>query len=221
MTTPDEQWVQRLRDGEMPKRWPVLLVAAVTTAAGLGVLVAEFASPDFLRGLDSARTQANFVLWPLLVAGFGLLLAVVTWSAGRTDRRTLARIRERHTPRFHLPVSASGFRATDDLPGPRPEIWTVDASGLHAWAPSRAEPVFDLPWTHIRKFSVATKDARGQRVDFGVWISTTVGEDVVVEPRPALGRGFEGGPDKLATIVRVLRALQRELGGRGAAADQP
>lgn len=205
-----ERWVQRLRDGETPKRWPILLVAAAVTAVGLGVLVAEFSSPDFLRGLDSARAQANFILWPLLVTGFGLLLAVVTWSAGRTDRRTLARIGEYPAPRFHLPVSASGLRATDDRPGPRPEIWTVDESGLHAWAPSRAEPVFDLPWDHVRRFSVATKDARGQRVDFGVWISTTVGEDVVVQPRPALGRGFEAGPDELDAIVRVLRSLQRE-----------
>lgn len=214
-----ERWVQRLRDGEMPKRGPVLLAAVVTTAVGFAALVAEFAFPDFLRGIDSARTQGSFVLWPIVVTGFGLLLAVSTLSAGRGDRRTLTRIGAGRAPRFHLPVLTSGLRTSDDFPKPRPEVWTVDEFGLHAWAPSRDAPVFDLPWARIRRFSVATRESRGQRADFGVWISTTDGDDVVVQPRSALGRGFEAGPDKLGTLVRVLRTLQRELGVASAPAD--
>jgi hypothetical protein len=220
MTPADEPWVQRLRDGEMPKRGPVLLAAVVTTAVGLAALVAEFAFPDLLRGIDSARTQGSFVLWPIGVAGFGVLLAVSTLASGRGDRRTLAHIGAGRAPRFHLPVLTSGLRTSDDFPKPRPEIWTVDEFGLHAWAPTRDRPVFDLPWVRVRRFSVATKDSRGQRVDFGIWITTVDGQDVVVEPRPALGRGFEAGPGKLDTLVRVLRSLQRELGVASAPADR-
>ncbi|ROP61454.1 hypothetical protein [Curtobacterium sp. PhB115] len=220
MTATDEPWVLRLRDGEMPKRWPVLLAAAITTLVGLGLLVAEFATPDFLRGLDSARTRSTFVLYPLIVTGFGLLLVVATISSGRADRRTLARIRAGGSPRFHLPVLTSGMRTSDDFPEPRPQIWLVDEVGLHAWAPSRDDPVFELPWAGVRRFSVATKDSRGQQVDFGIWITTSDGHDVVVQPRPALGRGFEAGPGKLDTLVRVLRSLQRELGPQQAPADR-
>ncbi|MBT1546693.1 hypothetical protein [Curtobacterium aurantiacum] len=214
-----ERWVQRLRDGQMLRRGPVLLAAAITTAVGLALLVAEFAFPDFLRGIDNARTQASFVVWPLIVVGFGLLLAVSTMASGRADRRTLARIGAGRAPRFHLPVLTSGLRTSDDFPKPRPEIWTVDEFGLHAWAPSRDQPVFDMPWARVDRFSVATKDSRGQRVDFGIWITTVDGQDVVVEPRPTLGRGFEAGPGKLDTLVRVLRALQRELGVASAPDD--
>ncbi|WP_214563389.1 hypothetical protein [Curtobacterium flaccumfaciens] len=215
-----ERWVQRLRDGEMPKRGPVLLAATISTAVGLAALVAEFAFPDFLRGIESARTQGAFVLWPLIVVGIGLLLAVSTLSAGRADRRTSARIGAGRTPRFHLPVMTSGLRTSDDFPRPRPQIWTVDEFGLHAWAPSREAPVFDLPWARIRRFSVATRESRGQRADYGIWITTTDGDDVVVQPRPALGRGFEARPDQLATLVRVLRGLQRELGVEPAVSDR-
>ncbi len=220
MTTTDEPWVQRLRDGTVPRRGPVLLAAAVTMAVGVAASVAEFAFPDFLRSIDTGRMQTTLFLVPLLVAASGIVLAVSTLSSGRSDRRTLARIRAGRAQRFHLPVLASGLRTTDDLAGPRPAIWTVDEFGLHAWAPSRDTPVLDLPWARVRRFAVATKAVGGQRVAFGIWITTTDGADVVVQPRTALGRGSEAGAGKLDTLVRILRSLQRELGSDRGAADR-
>ncbi|WP_139196025.1 hypothetical protein [Curtobacterium sp. MCBA15_009] len=207
-----------MRDGTVPRRGPVLIAAAITTVVGVAASVAEFAFPDFLRSIGTGRMQATLVLVPLLVTASGIVLAVSTLSSGRSDRRTLARIRAGRAPRFHLPVLTSGLRTTDDLAGPRPAIWTVDESGLHAWAPSRDTPVLDLPWARVRRFAVATKAVRRQRVAFGIWITTTDGSDVVVQPRTALGRGDEAGPAELNTLVRVLRTLQREL---GSARDTP
>lgn len=211
MTNSTEPWVQRLRDGATADRRPVLLGAGIATAVGVLVLVAEFAFPDFLRGVESARTQTSLVFWPVILVAIGGLLALSMWSAGRSDRRTMARIRRHRAPRLHLPVFASGLRTTDDFPEPRPEIWTVDEAGLHAWAPSRDEPVFDLPWSGVRDVDVATKDQKGQRVDFGIWISTTDRRDVVLQPRQAIGHGIEAGPAKLAVLVDELRSLRREL----------
>ncbi|ROP61453.1 hypothetical protein [Curtobacterium sp. PhB115] len=137
----------------------------------------------------------------------------LSWLRGRRDRRLLERIRQHGpTPRFHLPVLRSGEYTVDDFPEPRPEMWTVDAAGLHAWSPERDEPVFDLVWGDIRSFELATTDVRGQRTDTGIWIITERVGRFAVQPRAVIGRPFGASTTKIHILMEVLRSLRREVG---------
>lgn len=209
-----ERWVQRLRDGEMPKRWPFLLgLAIVTVAGGVGVVFSITHLDAFLH--SDARRPFAVPLFSVILLVLGPVAAVLSRMRGRSDRRILASIR-RHgtTPRFHLPVVRRGEYTLDDFPEPRPEMWTVDAAGLHAWSPERETPVFDLAWSAVHSVELASAEVRGQRVDTGIWIIT---EDVgcfTVQPRPAIGRPFGASATKIHIVMQVLRSLRRELGSQ-------
>ncbi|MEK6345465.1 MAG: hypothetical protein V4737_16750, partial [Curtobacterium sp.] len=88
-----------------------------------------------------------------------------------------------HRPAFFLPVLTKGLRASEDLPHPRPEVWTIDEAGLHGWTPDRDAPVFDVPWARIERISLATKDSRGTRVDYALWFGLDGGDPLVLAPR--------------------------------------
>ncbi len=86
-----------------------------------------------------------------------------------------------------------GIRASEDLPRPRPEVWTFDTAGLHGWTPERDGPVLDVPWSRIHRVGLATKDSRGTRVDYALWFGLDGGDPLVLAPRTALGRPFGAG----------------------------
>jgi hypothetical protein len=206
-----ERWVQRLRDGEMPKRWPVLVgLAIVTVTGGIGV----YFSATHLDGIlhSDARRPFAVPLFSVLLLGFGPVAAVLSWLRGRRDRVVLDRIRRNGTTtRFHLPVLRTGPYAADDFPDPRPELWTVDAAGLHAWSPERDDPVFDLVWDDVRTIELASTDVRGQRTDTGIWIVTEAVGRFVLLPRAVIGRPFGASVTKIHILMQVLRSLRREF----------
>ncbi|MBT1674700.1 hypothetical protein KK087_00450 [Curtobacterium flaccumfaciens pv. flaccumfaciens] len=209
-----ERWVQRLRDGEMPKRWPFLIgLAIVTVAGGIGV-VFSITHVDAILHSDARRPFA-VPLFSVILLVLGPVAAVLSRVRSRSDGRILAAIRQHGTtPRFHLPVLRTGAYTLDDFPEPRPEMWTVDAAGLHAWSSERGTPVFDLAWSAIRSIELASAEVRGQRTDTGIWIIT---EDVgrfAVQPRPAVGRPFGASATKIHIVMQVLRSLRRELGAQ-------
>jgi hypothetical protein len=209
-----ERWVQRLRDGEMPKRWPFLLgLAIVTVAGGTGVVFSITHLDVFLH--SEARRPFALPLFSVVLLVLGPVAAVLSRMRGRSDRRILASIR-RHgtTPRFHLPVLRTGDYTLDDFPEPRPEMWTVDAAGLHAWSPERETPVFDLEWSAVHSLELASAEVRGQRVDTGIWIITAAVGRFAVQPRPAIGRPFGASATKIHIVLQVLRSLRRELGSQ-------
>lgn len=207
-----ERWVQRLRDGRTPKRWPFLLGLAIVTVIG-GVGVAYFSTHlDGLLHSEARRPFAAPLLSVILLVS-GPVAAVLTWLRGRRDRLVLDRIRRNGaTPLFHLPVLRTGQYAADDFPEPRPEMWTVDAAGLHAWSPMRDEPVFDLAWSAIATIELDSRDIRGQRTDTGIWIVTDDVGRFVLLPRATIGRPFGASTTKIHIVMQVLRSLRRELG---------
>ncbi|MCT9620284.1 hypothetical protein [Curtobacterium sp. C2H10] len=205
-------WVRRLRDGTAPRQWPIHLAAAVLVLGAPALIVAEFGSPAFVEQMDRSSRVGSVVLVELFLTVVGIVMSVGTWWSGRRDRRTLARIRAGgREPAFFLPVLTKGIRTSEDLPRPRPEVWTLDRAGMHGWAPDREAPVIDLPWSRIRTIDLATKDARGSRVDYALWFDLVGGGELVLPPRTALGRPFEVGPGGLETLLPVLRSLRREL----------
>lgn len=207
-----DPWVRRLRDGVVPEPWPVHVGAVLLVLGSVAALVGEFSGPVFFEHVTGSRAVFWAVVLPAFLVVLGVVIVITTWRDGRRDRRTLARIRaSSHQPAFFLPVKTKGLRASEDLPRPRPEIWTVDRVGLHGWVPDGAEPVVDLPWSGIRTIDIATKDAAGQRVDYALWFGTVDGGSRVLAPRTTLGRPFQAGPTKLDVLMRVLRSLRREL----------
>ncbi len=215
-----ERWVQRLRDGVPPKRWPFLVGLVVVTLVGAVGLWLTVVHLDDIAQSDARRPWSGPLLAVFLFA-FGPVAAVLSWLRGRRDRRVLARIRVHGTtPAFHLPVLQSGLHALDDFPEPRPEMWTVDRAGLHAWSAEREAPVFDLAWGDVASIDLASQDVRGQRTDVGIWIVTTDVGRFTLRPRPTIGRPFGASATKLHITMEVLRSLQRELGS-GRVADRP
>ncbi|PYY50840.1 hypothetical protein [Curtobacterium sp. MCBD17_023] len=212
-----DRWVQRLRDGEVPPTWRIVLVTVLVSALGAFLLVEMFVQPDVTRRIADATPRSGvFLLVPpiLLLTGPGVALAA--WSSGRRDRRTLARIRATGgRPVFHLPVETAALVAGEEFADPKPEVWTVDDTGLHGWTPDHARPVHALPWERIRAFGLANTVVKGVRQDWGIWVSTANGH-VVLAPRTTLGRPFAAGGLKRPVLVRVLRSLRAELDPAGA-----
>lgn len=210
-----DRWVQRLRDGVVPRSWPVHLVASVLVVAAPALVVAEFRSPAFVAEMARSSRVGSVVLVEVLVVLLGVAMSIGTWWSGRRDRRIVARIRAAgHTPAFFLPVLTKGIRTSEDLPRPRPEVWTIDDVGLHGWTPNRDAPVMIVPWAGIRGIDLATKDSRGSRIDYALWFDLDGGSTLVLPPRTTLGRPFEAGPGGLATLLPVVRALRSELDHR-------
>ncbi|OIH94251.1 MULTISPECIES: hypothetical protein [unclassified Curtobacterium] len=209
-----ERWVQRLRDGVPPKRWPFLVGLVVVTLVGaIGLWLTVLHLDDIVR--SEARRPWSGPLLSALLFAFGPVAAALSWLRGRRDRRVLARIRAHGTaPAFHLPVLQSALHALDDPP----EMWTVDRAGLHAWSPERPDPVFDLVWDDVASIDLASQDVRGQRADVGILVGRVAGSALVLRPRPTIGRPFGASATKLHITMEVLRSLQRELGShRGTA----
>lgn len=207
-----DRWVQRLRDGVAPRPWRVIVGSVVTAGIGVVVLVEEFTTPGYFDRVAGTRAQTSALLVPAVLVLVGIVVLVGSWSNGRRDRRTLARIRASgRTPAFFLPVTGTGIRASEDAPRPRATMWTVDDEGLHAWAAERPAPVRDVPWSALERIDLATKDVRGQRVDYALWLDLTQGRVLVLTPRAAIGRPFEAGQTKLDILMRVLRSLRRDL----------
>ncbi|QQD75688.1 hypothetical protein I8920_12825 [Curtobacterium sp. YC1] len=205
-----ERWVQRLRDGRTPGRWPFLVGLAIVTIVGAAGLVLTVVDLDEIAHSDARRPWSGPLL-ALFLFALGPVSAVLSWLQGRRDRRILERIRAHGTtPAFHVPVLRSGLGAVDDFPEPRPELWTVDAAGLDAWSAERDEAVFHLPWQDVETIELASQDVRGQRTDVGIWIVTKDVGRFTLRPRPTIGRPFGAGATKLHIVMRVLRSLQRE-----------
>lgn len=210
-----DRWVQRLRDGEAPTWWPQAIGLGGMTVVCVLVLVVEFGHPAFLAHLDDTRRGWSLVLLPAFLAVLGPFLIIASRVRGRQDRRVLTRIREHGgTPRFHLPVVTSTLFAGDAPGGPRPTMWTVDATGLQAWTGSRAEPVAEVPWARIVDIDTGTIWKNGQRFDYSLWILLDDGK-LVLLPRSAIGRPYEASQTKLDILMRVLRSLRRELDRSG------
>lgn len=206
-----EPWVRRLRDGDVPPLWPFVAGALGLFVVAIGVLVfeAQFVDQDAFAGRG-----AVFVLLPLLGAVSCVVLPVLAWRDGRQDRRAL---RHAHGPghehpAFHLPVVARGTIAGQDLPDPRIALFTVDRSGLLGWSPVSPDPVMSVGWARIARIDLATKDHRGRREDYGLWLTLRDGAPLVIEPRSALGRSFSASQPRLDVMRDVLRSLRRDLG---------
>ncbi len=202
-----EPWVQRLRDGVVPPLWPFVAGALGLFAVAVGMLVfeARFVDQASLTGRGSIA-----VLLPLLGAVGCVVAPISAWRDGRRDRRALrhAHGHGRGRPAFHLPVSARGTIAGQDLPDPRIALVTVDRSGLLGWSPVSPDPVVTIPWTRVARIDLATKDHRGRREDYGLWLTLTDGGPFVLEPRSALGRPFSASQPRLDVLRDVLRALR-------------
>ena len=196
-------WVRRLRDGIVPPLWPFVLGSVGLLAVAVGVLVFEAAYVQ----VPSSGRGAGIVLLPLLGAVCCVIVPIGAWRDGRRDRRALANARAARDerPSFHLPVSARGISAPQDLSDPRTALFTVDRRGLFGWSPRSTDPVVTIPWDRIERIDLATKDDRGRRTAYGIWLTTTDGP-VVLQPRSALGRPFEVGPAKLDVLRSVLRS---------------
>lgn len=211
--------MQRLRDGEVPSTWRIVLVTVLVSALGAFLLWQQFAHPEATRRLFEVQGRGAFVtvLVPVVLLLTGPGVALAAWSSGRRDSRTLARIRAAGgRPVFHLPVETAAPVAGEEFADPKPEVWTVDDAGLHGWTPDHARPVHALPWERIRAFGLANTVVKGVRQDCGIWVSTANGH-VVLVPRTTLGRPFTAGGLKRPVLVRVLRSLRAELDPAGAA----
>lgn len=215
-----DRWVQRLRDGEVPPTWRIVVATLVVTLIGVFLLWQEFVHPEVTQGIADASSRSGaLLLVPLVLLVTGPVIALSAWASGRRDRRTLARIRVAGPrPSFHLPVTTSALVAGEEFADPKPIIWTVDDAGLHGWSPDHERPVHELPWTRIHGFSSAKTYAKGQWQDWGIWVTTPRGH-VVLAPRTALCRSSGAGPDKLDVILRVLRSLRHELDHTGTSSD--
>jgi hypothetical protein len=210
--------VRRLRDGEVPPTWRIVLATSLVSALGAFLLWQQFAHPETTRRLFEVQGRAAFVtvLVPVVLLFTGPGVALAAWSSGRRDRRTLAAIRAAGgRPSFHLPVETGAMVAGEEFADPKPEVWTVDDAGLHGWSPGHARPVHALPWERIRAFGLANTMVKGLRQDWGIWVSTANGH-VVLVPRTTLGRPFAAGRMKRPVLVRVLRSLRAELDPTGA-----
>lgn len=205
----DEQWVQRLRDGVAPPRWRVAVGAVAVSVVGALLLWAEVTHPGWVRSAaDGGGRGSIVVVVPLLLLVSGPVVGVAVWWSGRRDRRTLANVRASGPPpAFHLPVLRSSLRAADELPDPKPELWTVDAEGLHGWVPGVGRAVNLLPWSRVHHIDLATRREKGTDVAYAVWIGTANGH-LVLTPRAAIGRPQAATGWKLDAIASILRALR-------------
>ncbi|MFJ4221163.1 hypothetical protein [Curtobacterium luteum] len=220
MADATDPWVQRLREGATPPTWPVHLAALALVVASAALIVAELGSTAFVAEAARSSRVGSIVLLEVVavVAGFGMWIS--TWWSGRRDRRVLARVRASgHRPAFFLPVLTKGIRTGEDLPRPRPEVWTIDAAGLHGWTADRESPVTEVPWARVRRIGLATNDSRGARVAYGLWLDLDQGNPLVLRPRTSLCRPFGAGPGALATLRSVVSALRRDAGARVPDAD--
>lgn len=207
-----DPWVQRLREGATPPTWPVHLAALALVVAPAALVVAELGSTAFVAEMARSSRVGSIVLLEVIAVVVGFGLSISTWWSGRRDRRVLARIRASgHRPAFFLPVLTKGIRTDEDLPRPHPEVWTVDALGLHGWTADRESPVLEVPWTRVRRIDLATTDSRGARVAYGLWLDLDQGNPLVLRPRTSLGRPFGAGPGALATLRSAVSALRSEL----------
>jgi hypothetical protein len=208
-----DRWVQRLRDGDVPPTWRIVVVTVLISLVGAVLLWQLAARPETTQSVVDSLGRSALLAFVvpviLLVTGPGVALAA--WSAGRRDRRTLARIHAAGgRPTFHLPVASDVAVAGEEFADPKPVIWTVDHSGLHGWSPDHARPVHELAWGRVHAFGLATTMIKGQRQDWGIWVSTSGGH-VVLVPRTTLCRPFGAGRVKRAVLVGVLRRLRDEL----------
>lgn len=205
----DEPWVQRLRDGEAPPRWRIVVGSVAVSVVGAVLLWAEVLHPGWVHDTwDDGGRGGIVVFVPPVLLFVGPVVAVLAWSTGRRDRRTLAHVRAAGpAPAFHLPVLTRSLRPGDELPDPKPEMWTVDAEGLHGWVPDVARPVNLLPWSRVHRIDLATRREKGMDLDYAIWIDTANGH-LVLTPRAAIGRPQEAGGTKLDVLMRVLRALR-------------
>ncbi|WIB27736.1 hypothetical protein [Curtobacterium sp. MCSS17_015] len=217
-----QRWVQRLRDGEVPPTWRIVLVTSLVSVVGAFLLWELFVHPAVTQGIaDASRRSGVLLLIPPVLVLTGPVVALMAWSSGRRDRRTLAHIRASGTePAFHLPVEKSALVTTEEFADPKPVVWTVDDAGLHGWSPDHERPVHELPWERIRSFALAETQERGQQRYWGIWVNTSRGH-VVLVPRTTLCRPFGAGQAKLDALVQVLRALRREIDRTSTARDTP
>lgn len=214
-----EAWVERLRAGVVPRARGVAIAVIVLVVAGVGLTVLEWSHPRFLAEATTGRGGFAFVIGPPGMVVGGIALAIASWWRQRSDRVMIARIRggadgTSGAPVLFVPVVAKGQFLSEDLPAPRPTIWTVDAAGLHAWTPSEAKPVLDLPWETITGFELATNDRApvyGQRIDYGVRVLGAK-RPIVLVPRADLGRPLGAGAYRLDVLKSLLRSFQAQLG---------
>lgn len=194
-----DRWVQRLRDGVAPPRWGLIVAVVLLVVVGGGSLALEVPHLDWFT---SGHRRLSLLLLPLVLLVWGVWIAVGSRSRGRSDRRTLARIRAHGPVRFHIPVEPVG--------DPAPTIWTVDGSGLRGWTPDSSAPVARMAWDDVDHIDLVTEVRRGQRVDVALRITRTDDGVLVLLPRTALGRPYTAGQVKLDVLMRVLRSLRRE-----------
>lgn len=204
-----DRWVQRLRDGVVPPLWPLVVWVVVLLVVGGGVLALEALHPE---RLEDVRRPFSLVGIPLVLVVVAVAIPIGIWRDSGRDRHALANAHRHGTPRFHLPVRPIGISAPQDLPDRRTALFTVDRSGLSGWSPGSAEPVLTIPWDSIERIDLATKDLRGQRVDYALWLTTTDGGSIVLQPRSALGRPFAASQTKPDILRRVLRSLRPATG---------
>ncbi|MFZ7089142.1 hypothetical protein [Curtobacterium sp. RRHDQ10] len=205
-----EPWVRRLRDGVIPGRRALAVVLPVVVAVGIALTVLGLLHPHVVGELLRSRSGFLAVLVPPGLIVTGPVVALMTLVRGRSDRRVLGRLRGGARPAFHIPVRTRTEVAADDLPPPRPVIWTVDADGLHGWAPRSSTPVLDLPWEDIDRIDAATVWYRGTRREYGIWIGAGDGH-VVLAPRAELGRPFAASQYRIDVVMRILRSLRRQF----------
>ena len=210
MDDSEAPWVQRLRAGEPPRRWPLVVGVVVLTIAGLLIAVLEVTHPHDVARFNGSQAALSVVIVPVILVVAGPVIAIGALVRGRQDRRILARIGPSEHPALFLPVSTYAIRKDDMLPSPRPILWTVDAVGLHAWAPGADSPVLEAPWSRVRGIDVATEWQQGTRQTYGIWVDLDDGH-LVLRPRRSLGRPFDATRGQTEVLMRVLRSVRQEV----------
>ncbi|ARC55838.1 hypothetical protein AS850_01935 [Frondihabitans sp. 762G35] len=206
-----DRWVRRLRDGVIPRRWPLVVGLSVAALAGAAIGWAELSHPFVVTETTRLRSAVALVILPIGLIALGPIVAVGTWFRSRDDRKTLARIRAGSTPAFHLPVDAPGHAVAETVRPTGPVVWTVDGVGLHAWTPDDAEPIIDLPWSEIEGFDLSQTVSQGMEVATGIIVTAAEGPPLLLTCRSTLGRPYPAGATKIDILMRVLRSLRREL----------
>lgn len=208
-----ETWVKRLRAGQFPGVRGVLIAVVLLVVGGAVLTIAEWTHPGWLARAVEGRRGFTYIIGPPALAIGGIVLGVGTRIQQRADRALIARIRRSTSPVLFVPVLPKGPFTSEDLPSPRPSIWTVDETGLQGWAPSREKPVLIVPWADIEAFELATNDREpvsGQRMDYGVRILGTRPHLVLV-PRADLGRATGASAYRIDVLQSLLRSFQRQL----------
>lgn len=205
----DEPWVRRLRAGVTPPQWRIAVGCTVVSVVGALLLWAEAVHPGWVRDAWGRGGRGGIVvIVPLLLLVSGPVVAIAALWTGRRDRRILAHIRATgQLPAFHLPVLTSPLRPSDELPDPKPQMWTVDDEGLHGWVPGVSRAVNSLPWSRVHRIDLATRREKGVDEDYAIRIDTANGH-LVLTPRAAIGRPQEATGWKLDVLMRILLALR-------------